>query len=133
MGVAPLVTKKVQEYEQQFVEAVAKEDDTALQLWKTNRSGAVEFLTASAEKRGNDLIKDWLSFYQKLFIDFRDGSSPKGAQSGYTQDWYDRIAKETGDKYKIPEEHDTLLNAQKLCVISKSRSSECASASSSLL
>merc|ERR1712050_580763 len=117
----------MQEYEKQFLEDVAKEDETALRLWKTNRSGAVEFLTASAEKRGNDLIKDWLSFYQKLFIDFRDGSAPNGVQPGYAQDWYDRIAKETGDKYKVPDGHDTRLNAQKRCVLNKMRPSECLS------
>lgn len=123
--VAPLVAKKIKDYEASFVETIAKEDKIALDMWKTNKSGAVELLTSAAEQRGNDLIKDWLAFYQSLFIDFRDGDVPTGVKPGYSQDWYNRIAEETGDKYKVPDGQDSLLNEQKLCVMSKMGGSAC--------
>merc|ERR1712151_421206 len=114
-------------YETRFMAAVATEDQKALEMWKTNQSGALEFLTASAEQRGNDLVKDWLAFYQKLFIDFRDGGVPRGMRPGYSQDWYDRIARETGDKYMVPDGHDMELNQQKLCVMTKMGGPTCTS------
>merc|ERR1712032_163823 len=101
--VAPLVVSKVQAYEQRFVTAVEENDKKALELWKENKTQAVEFLTAAAEDRGNSLVKDWSAFYQQLFMDFRDGNVPHGVTGGYAQDWYDRIAEETGDKYLVPE------------------------------
>lgn len=117
--VAPLVTKQLEKYEKQFVEDVAMEDKKALSLWKTNATAAVEFLTAAAEDRGNALVKNWLGFYQQLFMMYRDGSTPNGVKSGYGQDWYDRIAKETGDKYLIPAGNDPELNLAKLRVLNK--------------
>lgn len=56
--VAPLVTRSVSDYETRFMAAVAREDQKALEMWKTNRSGALEFLSGAAEQRGNDLVKD---------------------------------------------------------------------------
>lgn len=114
---APLVTEKIHDYEKRFIEAIAKEDASALGLWKTNRTAAVEYLTAAAEQRGNNLVSEWLTFYQTLFMDFRDGRTPEGVPSGYGQEWYDRIAKETGDKYRVPDIADRDLNLRKMQVI----------------
>lgn len=50
-------------------------------------------------------------------MDFRDGRTPGGVPSGYGQDWYDRIAKETGDKYRVPDITDRDLNFRKMRVI----------------
>lgn len=72
-------------------------------LQTANASAAVEYLTAAGEARGDGLVKEWLGFYQRLFMGFRDGKVPDGVAAGYAQDWYDRIAKETGGKYLVPE------------------------------
>lgn len=123
--VAPLVVSKVAEYQQRFADAVAAEDKYALDLWAMNQSDAIEFLTAVSEARGNHLVHDWLLFYQQLFMGFRDGNTPRGVQSGYAQDWYDRIARETGDRYLVPESvqfgADRELNEQKMAVLNKNR------------
>lgn len=119
--VAPLVSKKIQQFEKQFMGDVAHEEEKALSMWKNNASAAVELLTAASEDRGNALIKSWFSFYQELFMDFRDGNTPHGVASGYGQDWYDRIAKETGDKYLVPSGEDPEMNLRKLMVLSKNR------------
>ena len=62
---------------------------------------------------GARAVKDWLAFWQKLFTTFVDGEETQQDASnavcackknalGYGQHWYDRIANETGDKYKVP-------------------------------
>ena len=120
--VAPVVVAKVREYEERFVAAVAENDQRAVELWEAgNQSEAVEFLTATAEERGNGLVSDWLAFYQQLFMDFRDGQVPDGVASGYAQDWYDRIAEETGDKYLVPESRWGALDEHKVEVLRRYR------------
>lgn len=47
-----------------------------------------------------------------------------GTKSGYAQDWYDRVAKETGERYLMPsmgeeKSEEYLLNKKKLKVLSK--------------
>lgn len=119
--VAPVVTAQVDAYEQRFALEVAAEDTAALALWPTNRTAAVELLTAAGEKRGDGLVSDWLQLYQRLFMDFRDGETPAGVQRGYAQDWYDRVAQETHGRYLVPEMErgSAQLNSNKLNVLSK--------------
>jgi dipeptidase len=121
--VAPVVIEQVDAYEQRFATEVAAEDKAALALWSADPAAAVELLTAAGEKRGNGLVSDWLKLYQQLFMDFRDGQTPTAVKGGYAQDWYDRVAKETGDRYLMPkmESESAELNARKLKVISKQR------------
>jgi hypothetical protein len=113
----------VNAYEQRFAAEVAAEDAAALALWSTNRTAAIELLTAAGEKRGDELVSDWLQLYQQLFMDFRDGQTPKSVKAGYAQDWYDRVAKETGDRYLMPAmgSGSAELNSKKLQVLSKHR------------
>lgn len=122
--VAPLVRAQVSDYERRFAQDVAKEDARALELWDKNRTEAVEYLTQAAERRGNALVKEWLALYQQLFMNFRDGRVPHGVTEGYAQDWYDRIAKETGDRYLMPAHADAALENRKLRVLHKNRFSE---------
>ncbi len=96
---------------------VEADDQRALALWPTDPSAAVELLTASAEARGNGLVKDWLGLYQRLFMDFRDGQVPRGVRAGYAQDWYDRIASETGDKYLVPAHARSEADERKLAIL----------------
>ena len=127
--VAPVVTANVNRYEELFAKQVAAEDAEALELWSSNRTAAVELLTAAGEKRGNEFVRDWLQLYQQLFMMFRDGQTPttpvRGVKvkPGYAQDWYDRVAKETGDRYLVPAmEHGSAeLNARKMSVLRKDR------------
>ena len=125
---APVVNKYIDHYEGLFAREVATNDAAALHLWHTNRTAAVELLTAAGEKRGNTLVREWLELYQQLFMMFRDGKTPSQevhgvrVKEGYAQDWYDRVAKETGDRYLLPRMDGVSaeLNAKKLRVLDKS-------------
>ena len=126
--VAPVVSETIRQYEQKFVQEVAANDAAALDLWNSNHTAAaIELLTAAGEKRGNDLVSEWLQLYQELFMKFRDGSTPRNevhgveVTAGYAQDWYDRVAKDTGDRYLMPESENNDLNARKLEVLRKNR------------
>ena len=126
--VAPLVTERVKYYEEIFANQVKAEDAAALALWSSNnRTAAVELLTAAGEKRGNAFVASWLQLYQQIFMQFRDGQTPENVKSGYAQDWYDRVAKETGGRYLMPTmtEEDSgrvaALNARKIKVLRKDR------------
>ena len=104
-------------------------DAAALDLWASNRTAAIELVTAAGVKRGNDLVSAWLQLYQKLFMLFRDGSTPRNevhgveVPAGYAQDWYDRVAKDTGDRYLMPTMNgiNADLNEKKLQVLRKNR------------
>ena len=108
---------------------VAAEDAAALALWSSNQTAAVELLTAAGERRGNEFVSDWMQLYQQLFMQFRDGQTPSQpvhgvtVNPGYAQDWYDRVAKETGDRYLVPamDGGSAELNARKMKVLRKDR------------
>lgn len=119
--VAPLLRARVSDYERRFAQDVAKEDARALELWESNRTESVEYLSRAAEHRGNALVKDWLRLYQELFMNFRDGSTPQGISPGYYQDWFDRVARETGDRYLMPADADSDLENRKLQVLHKNK------------
>jgi len=80
---------------------------------------AIEMMTSFSENLGQELLKDWFTFFGKLFVKFRDGyvTTPAphvpvcGCETNslpYQQQWYDRIVEDTGDFYKVPKgrEHD---------------------------
>jgi len=91
---------------------VSQVDAQAIKLFASDPAGAVELLTRYGETTGNQLVADWTTFFGQLFVKFRDGyvitpsdSKNCGCAVGSTtfpQTWYDRIAADTGDRYKCP-------------------------------
>ena len=62
---------------------------------------------------GEKTVAEWKTLYGFLFTRFMDGNvktrveghqNPKVEQPGYSPDWYRKVAEETGDKFKVPEE-----------------------------
>lgn len=115
----PLVVARARSCEERFIREVAADEQHALALWSTDPDAAVEYLTAAAERRGNALVKEWLGFFQELFMGFRDGAVPRGTPRGYSTDWYDRIARETGGRYRVPDGMAREANLRKLRVIDR--------------
>ena len=88
-------------------------DAKAIELYSSDRSSAVEFVTSWSEGLGDNLVKEWFAFFGELFVKYKDGyivnKDPNNKQCGcsaasafYPQAWYDFIANETGDHYQIP-------------------------------
>ena len=113
----PEIEKKQSAYEQEFVKEVANIDAKAQKLLSTDKKQAVELLTKFSGKSADSVTEDWSNFFKFLFIKYSDGNikekvevpegykyhTPKLTQPGYGEEWYKRIATETGDKLKMPE------------------------------
>lgn len=108
----PEIHQKQQELEKVFIEKVQEIDQQALALYKQNPQQAIEFLTEFSVNNADQLVKDWLKFFEYLFVKYMDGNiktpipgekNPKVVHPGYPEDWYRRIVNETGDKFKYIE------------------------------
>lgn len=106
----PEIRKMQEKLEPAYLEAVKEIDSKALTLHKTNPQAAVKILTDYSCKTGNDLAREWKTFYGYLFTRFMDGNiktkvpgqmNPKVEQPGYGEEWNRRVVKETGDKLKV--------------------------------
>jgi dipeptidase len=112
----PDVYAAIIEKETSYFAMVAKADAEAQELFATQGTdAAVEFLTAFSNGIGKQLLSDWANFFGSLFVKFRDGFittalptqvSPvcgcTTKSNPYVDDWYTRIAEDTGDRYLVP-------------------------------
>ncbi|MBL4559989.1 MAG: C69 family dipeptidase [Labilibaculum sp.] len=85
-------------------------DLAAEEMFKQNKTTAIEFLTDFSCNQGNNLVEEWKDFYAYLFAKFMDGNikekdgnkqNPKMKQPGYSKEFYKTIVKTTGDKLKV--------------------------------
>ncbi len=100
--------------ESEYAAQVADVDQQAAAIYASSgASDAVEFVTAYGEGAGNGLVEYWKTLFGSMFVKFRDGyvvtenkdQLSCGCSVGneaYAQDWYDRIAQETGTRYEKP-------------------------------
>lgn len=110
--------KKVQdELEGKFLAEQNSTEKEALELYKKSREQAVQFLTKYSEKQAQYAFEKWKKLGEFLVIKYMDGvvrkekdgefirnehgkpSSPQ--RVGYPKDFYERVVKETGDKYRV--------------------------------
>lgn len=108
----PEIYQKQQELEKMFLDEVKIIDQKALELYKQNPDKAIEFLTEFSVNTADQLVKDWLKFFEYLFVKYMDGNvktivpgekNPKVEHPGYPESWYRRIVNETGDKFRYIE------------------------------
>lgn len=108
----PEIYQKQQELEKMFLEEVKTMDQKALELYKQSPNKAIELLTEFSVNTADQLAKDWLKFFEYLFVKYMDGNiktivpgekNPKVVHPGYPESWYRRIVNETGDKFRYIE------------------------------
>jgi hypothetical protein len=109
----PEVLATIESLENTFKEEVNQVDMEASSLLASQGpAAAVEYATQYSEKTGNNLVKRWKKYFGQMFVKFRDGyvitesaeDTACGCSVGsgpYPQQWYNRIAAETGDHYKV--------------------------------
>lgn len=106
----PEISKKQKELESKFITEIPIMDKSAFEIYKRNPAEGKAFITNYSTEAGNNLVKEWKSFYAHLFTKFMDGNIktvdpesriPKVSQPGYGDEWQKRIAKETGDHLKV--------------------------------
>ena len=110
------VHQEIVDREARYFNMVSDADAKAIEIFQSgSESEGVEFLTAFSYDIGAKLLRDWFKFFGKLFVKFRDGyvttASPinpvcgcSTSSTGYQDQWYDHIAEDTGDRYKVPTE-----------------------------
>jgi dipeptidase len=101
--VYPEVHNKIIEKESKFIDDLKVIDAKALKLYhEKNPATAVEYVTDYSVKAGNQLVKEWGSFFGELFIKYKDGFVADACsyqEVGYSDTWYEKIVNETGDRY----------------------------------
>ncbi|MGQ9846355.1 MAG: dipeptidase [Bacteroidales bacterium] len=99
------------ELENKYYNEISTIDKKAEELYKKDPQQALQFITDYSVKTGNETVARWRQLYKDLFVKYVDGNiktkvpgqrNPKVSQPGYGEDWYRRIVKETGDKFKVP-------------------------------
>ena len=112
----PEVEKKQAAYEKAFVEELNTIDKKAKELLSKDKNEALKYLTDYSSKAADNLTSEWQDFYKYLFMKYMDGNvktkavvpegykyhTPDMTQPGYSEEWKKRVAKETGDKLKMP-------------------------------
>ena len=71
--VYPMIQSKIAEYEGKFFAQVAETDAHATKLYATDPKAAVEYMTNYTVSTGEQMTKDWRSFWMLLFATTRDG------------------------------------------------------------
>jgi len=106
----PEIAQKQKAYEDEFVALTATIDARAKELYAKNPNLAVSYLTDYSTSASDRVVHEWKAFYKYLFMKFMDGNvktpaageqNPNLVQPGYGEDFYRKIAKETGDKLKV--------------------------------
>jgi dipeptidase len=100
-----------------YIEKVKEVDKTATELYKKSPKKAIKYITRFSVDAGNGTVNEWKNLYAFLFTKYLDGNiktarpvppgykfmNPDYKQPGYSEEWYRMVAKETGDKFKIPD------------------------------
>lgn len=106
----PEVAEKQKSFENEYVALTPMIDARAKELYTADPALAVKYLTDYSTGTGDRLVYDWKSFYRYLFMKYMDGNvktyvpgeqNPTVKQPGYSPEWLNRIASETGDKLKV--------------------------------
>jgi len=102
-----------------FSSLQAQNNDLTTTLSKKDPQEAINFLTDYSVNTGNNTVMEWQKLYYYLFTKYMDGNikrpkalpagykytTPYLNQPGYGEDWYRKIVKETGDKFKVIDTH----------------------------
>ncbi len=114
--------KKLQdELESKFEAYTPAIDAAALKLWENNSNLAIEFLTDYSVNTANSTVQKWSELSNWLLVKYIDGNvkketngeflrNPWGypvspSQPGYREEWLKTILKDTGDKFKEPNQN----------------------------
>lgn len=113
----PDVVKVQEELETKFQNDIPTVDKKALELLKTSKKDAIEYLTNYSNEQAQVAFNRWKQLGEFLLIKYMDGivrkekegvferneyGNPASPQRvGYSKEYYEKVVKETGDKYKV--------------------------------
>lgn len=95
------------EIEGQYLAMQPEVEAAALELYKRSPELARERLTAYSVGEGEALVRRWRQLGEHLIWKYIDGnvrdSQGNVTHPEYPKEWYQRIIKETGDRFKVPQ------------------------------
>ncbi|MBN2764030.1 MAG: C69 family dipeptidase [Bacteroidales bacterium] len=109
----PEIQTKQQELEKGFVDAVIKNDEAVLKLYKEKPQEAQALMTDFSCKAGAKTFNAWKGLYAHLFTKYMDGNvktpvpgqrNPNVSQPGYNEEWYRMVVEDAGEKLKYQGE-----------------------------
>jgi len=110
-NVYPEILNKSNEFEDQFDKSFAETDKKLVKLVSQGQlPQAIEYATNYSVNIGDTVFSEWRKFWEYLVARHLDGTTKTSVPDqpkpdvdfpGYGQAWYDRIVKETGDKYLV--------------------------------
>ncbi|MBN1951529.1 MAG: C69 family dipeptidase [Bacteroidales bacterium] len=107
----PFIREKQAELEQQFINELTKKDKELTDLYHSSKRKFYKQLTAFSKDKSQQTLTEWKNLYKFLFTRFMDGNvktyvqgelNPKLEQPGYSEDWYQKVIEQTGDKFLYP-------------------------------
>jgi dipeptidase len=108
----PFIQEKQKQLESQYLTETINIDQVAASLYKKNPDMAIQYITDYSVKSGEQTVAEWKKLYAFLFTRFMDGNvktkvegqqNPSLEQPGYSEEWYRKVAEDTGDRLKVPE------------------------------
>jgi len=101
----PDIQKVQLELEGQFFANQTDIEQTAMDIYKTSPLKARDYLTDYSCQQADITVKRWMKLGEFLIWKYLDGNEKdefgKPYHPGYTEDWYKKIANDTGDKLKV--------------------------------
>jgi len=136
--VAPEVIKRAAEAELDFARLLQDEERAALAVYSSDPTMAIKYLTDVDCARADKVAQDEFALFGELMVTYRDGFKissqgpdapdhggkqggvvPHVEEPGYQASWYDRIVKDTGLRYKVPQMASSSLEQNKLRALKK--------------
>ncbi|MBN1789192.1 MAG: C69 family dipeptidase [Bacteroidales bacterium] len=108
----PHIQEKQKQLESRYIAEINTIDKTAASLYKKSPKKAVQYITDYSVKAGEQTVAEWKKLYAFLFTRYMDGNvktkiegqqNPKVEQPGYDEAWYRQVAKDAGERLKVPE------------------------------
>lgn len=111
----PDIQKVQEELHNKFISEVAENDKKFVELYNKDKDKAIAEMTKYSHNAAEYTHKKWTELFAYLFTKYMDGNiktpsevpegykyyAPNLKQPGYGEEWYRRIANETGDKLKV--------------------------------
>jgi dipeptidase len=111
----PDIQKVQEELHNKLISEVAENDKKFVELYNKDKDKAIAEMTKYSHNAAEYTHKKWIELFAYLFTKYMDGNiktpseipegykyyAPNLKQPGYGEEWYRRIANETGDKLKV--------------------------------
>ncbi len=111
----PDIQKVQEELHNKFISEIAENDKKFVELYNKDKDKAIAEMTKYSHYAAEYTHKKWTELFAYLFTKYMDGNiktptevpegykyyAPNLKQPGYGEEWYRRIANETGDKLKV--------------------------------